>query len=74
MLLAERIRITISEATTHGEIPIPITVSIGVALLNVADRDVQDVIERADQGLYVAKKSGRDRIFLMSEGRTTRAA
>jgi PleD family two-component response regulator len=28
------------------------------------DRDVQDLIERADQGLYFAKKTGRNRISL----------
>jgi len=34
------------------------------------------VIERADQGLYVAKKTGRNRTFLMpaTEDRAARAA
>jgi diguanylate cyclase (GGDEF)-like protein len=77
MLLAERIRSSIERSTiSHGETSIPATVSIGVAINAEGDRDVQDMIERADQGLYVAKKTGRNRTFLMpaSEGRETRAA
>ena len=39
--------------------------SIGVAINAEDDRDVQDIIERADQSLYVAKKTGRNRTYLM---------
>jgi PleD family two-component response regulator len=41
-----------------------------------SERDVQDVIERADQRLYVAKKTGRNRTFLMpaEDERAARAA
>jgi diguanylate cyclase (GGDEF)-like protein len=60
----------------HGDATIPITASIGLALFDEGDRDVQDVIERADQGLYVAKKTGRNRTFLMpvAENREAHAA
>lgn len=76
LLLAERIRSTIEqEIIRHGEISFPATVSIGIAINTDGDRDVQDMIERADQGLYVAKKTGRNRVFLMApEGRDARAA
>ncbi|QIO35728.1 sensor domain-containing diguanylate cyclase [Bradyrhizobium sp. 1(2017)] len=76
-LLADRIRTSIESATVrHGDIVIPITVSVGLALFDERDRDVQDVIERADQGLYVAKKTGRNRTFLMpaTDERAARAA
>jgi len=76
-LLADRIRSSIERATVrHGDIVIPLTVSVGLALFDETDRDVQDVIERADQGLYVAKKTGRNRTFLMpaTEDRAARAA
>jgi diguanylate cyclase (GGDEF)-like protein len=64
VLLADRIRASIQSATIkHGNVVIPITVSVGLALFEESDRDVQDVIERADQGLYVAKKTGRNRTF-----------
>ena len=36
-----------------------------MALFEESDRDVQDMIERADQGLYVAKKNGRNCTVLM---------
>ncbi len=77
VLLADRIRTSIGAAVVqYGEVQIPVTVSIGVALFAEKDRDAQDIIERADQGLYVAKKTGRNRTFLMSEreGRAARAA
>jgi diguanylate cyclase (GGDEF)-like protein len=77
LLLAERIRRSIEQKTIrHGEASIAATVSIGVAINAEGDRDVQDMIERADQGLYVAKKTGRNRVFLMAaaEGRDVRAA
>jgi diguanylate cyclase (GGDEF)-like protein len=66
MMLAERIRCSIEASVIqHGDTTIPATVSIGLALFAENDRDVQDMIERADQGLYVAKKTGRNRTFLM---------
>jgi diguanylate cyclase (GGDEF)-like protein len=77
VLLADRIRTSIESATVrHGDVVIPITVSVGLAMFDESDRDVQDVIERADQGLYVAKKTGRNRTFLMpaEDERGARAA
>ena len=66
MMLADRIRRSIEQATiTHGDASFAATVSIGVAINAAVDRDVQDMIERADQGLYIAKKSGRNRTVLM---------
>jgi diguanylate cyclase (GGDEF)-like protein len=77
VLLADRIRASIESATIkHDHVVIPLTVSVGLALFDESDRDVQDVIERADQGLYVAKKTGRNRTFLMpaEDERAARAA
>jgi diguanylate cyclase (GGDEF)-like protein len=74
-LLAERIRTSIEQTTiTHGETSFAATVSIGVAINANDDRDVQDMIERADQGLYIAKKSGRNRTVLMPAAQEARAA
>jgi diguanylate cyclase (GGDEF)-like protein len=75
--LAERLRNAIQLAVIgEAETRISATVSIGIALIADSDRDVQDIIERADQGLYVAKNTGRNRCFFMpaSEDRTIRAA
>ncbi len=41
---------------------IRVTISIGVALLNDTDRTGNDVIKRADEQLYRAKNSGRNRV------------
>jgi diguanylate cyclase (GGDEF)-like protein len=76
-LLADRIRAAIErEVIGVGSKNIAATVSIGIALLGDADRDVQDLIERADQGLYLAKNTGRNRCFFMPvpDSRSARAA
>jgi predicted signal transduction protein with EAL and GGDEF domain len=41
----------------------PIRVSIGLAVAQPGD-DVADLIKRADDALYEAKKGGRDRVVL----------
>ena len=50
----------------YGNQWIEITVSIGVTLVAMEDRDFQDAIERADRALYMAKNTGRDRAFYLS--------
>jgi len=63
--LGERIRAVVDASPArHNEQTIPVTVSIGVAIVSQEDRDVQDVIERADLALYDAKTAGRNRISL----------
>ena len=45
----------------HGASPTGrLTVSVGVAALDPADGDVEDMLRRADQALYAAKAAGRD--------------
>jgi diguanylate cyclase (GGDEF)-like protein len=61
-ILAERIRQKIGSALIkhpeHGALHV--TVSIGGAMAAVGDRDIEDVIQRADRALYEAKASGRN--------------
>jgi diguanylate cyclase (GGDEF)-like protein len=38
-----------------------VTTSIGLACLLPADRSLRDLLDRADQALYQAKRQGRDR-------------
>jgi diguanylate cyclase (GGDEF)-like protein/PAS domain S-box-containing protein len=42
--------------------PVRLTVSIGVAELAAADRSHEDLMRRADQALYAAKREGRNRV------------
>ena len=63
-VLAERIREKIAgqliEHPEHGTIHV--TVSIGASMAIGSDRDIEDVIERADRALYDAKSMGRNRV------------
>ena len=40
---------------------VPVTVSIGVATVQTADRTLEELVGRADKALYTAKREGRDR-------------
>jgi two-component system, cell cycle response regulator len=64
---AERIRAAIAAMTvknTDGE-PIPVTVSIGLTAYREGD-NVDTLVKRADQAMYEAKSSGRNRVILAS--------
>lgn len=66
--LADRIRDDVKRATTryHGQ-DIRVTASMGGALVQPGDRDLDDVVERADRALYTAKAAGRDTVRLSDE-------
>ena len=56
--IAERIRAQVAAL----QLPVPITVSVGIADGTARDTP-EEVFERADQALYRAKKSGRNRVI-----------
>jgi len=61
--VAERLCHSLERASleaAHG--PIRVTSSFGVALLGEDDGDVEDLMERADRSLYMAKETGRNRV------------
>ena len=67
MALAERLRRGVEAqpfAARAGERARPVTVSVGVSLLNNDDDSISAAIERADQALYEAKGGGRNRVAL----------
>jgi len=64
--LAERIRIGIQNAEIPGIIDRKITVSIGIAGLH-RETSIEQMIQHADQALYAAKESGRNRSILYQE-------
>ncbi|MBR7889882.1 diguanylate cyclase [Marinomonas sp. A79] len=53
-----------SHVTTFEGHDIPVTVSIGVAMFHSVENDnINTLIKRADQALYEAKRSGRNRVI-----------
>ncbi len=56
---AERTRMKIKENAIGGS---RITISLGVTCLQESDVSIDDMIKRADDALYTAKNTGRDRV------------
>jgi diguanylate cyclase (GGDEF)-like protein len=70
-VIAERIRLSIACLMVRDSqgTSIPVTTSIGVAKLSAVPTPTaaQDVMEAADQALYVAKRTGRNRVSVDGE-------
>ena len=64
--VAERLRIQIADATVPLEagLSLQFTVSIGISSLNSADDNLDLLLNLADQGLYKAKNSGRNKVCI----------
>ena len=62
-MLAEQVRIAFAAAArvVDGH-RVSATVSAGIALLAASEADIDSLLARADQALYVAKARGRDRV------------
>jgi diguanylate cyclase (GGDEF)-like protein len=61
--LAETLRRKISEHPfTFQSETIPVTVSLGIAMLSDAERGAVELIQRADEKLFAAKRGGRNRV------------
>jgi diguanylate cyclase (GGDEF)-like protein len=65
-LRAEEIRTRLKElyVARPGELPGPVTASIGVAAFPVTTDQVELLIKSADEALYQAKHEGRDRVVV----------
>jgi len=64
-MVAERLRRRIAGepfAIAKGSRHIPVTISIGIAGLRGKDDNAADLLKRADQALYRAKRDGRNRV------------
>ncbi len=59
--MADRIHASIRDTPLCG---LRLTVSVGVAFIAPADKGVDDLIIRADNALYKAKREGRDRVAI----------
>ena len=63
MIVAERIRTAVGSSPIRtNEFDLIVTVSVGCTMVGYADAQVEDVIDRADRALYLAKASGRNRV------------
>jgi two-component system, cell cycle response regulator len=64
--VAERIRRVVAAKSFDAGArsgPLPITVSLGVALIESPSDSIDDIIKRADDALYRAKREGRNRVI-----------
>jgi diguanylate cyclase (GGDEF)-like protein/PAS domain S-box-containing protein len=63
--IAERLRYLVSSRKIHtSKAKISITISVGVAALATNCEDLVMLLEWADQGLYMAKRSGKNRVSM----------
>jgi len=63
LIVAERIRnaMCCEPIDVSGD-QIPVTASLGVSCSNENDKGLNDLLKRADEGLYKAKEAGRNRV------------
>jgi diguanylate cyclase (GGDEF)-like protein/PAS domain S-box-containing protein len=67
--VSERIRSQIETEAGKGVTSVPdlkITSSFGIAMLNPENATLSDLIDQADQALYVSKEGGRNRVSVYS--------
>jgi len=69
-VVAERIRNNIANMTVSWEVQLPqVTISLGIYTFDQnASPDVNDIIRRADEALYISKERGRNRCTLWNPG------
>jgi diguanylate cyclase (GGDEF)-like protein/putative nucleotidyltransferase with HDIG domain len=66
--LAERLRAAVAErAIDAAGVAIPVTVSVGVAVLRSDTGSAEHALECADRALYAAKRRGRNRVCCFSQ-------
>jgi diguanylate cyclase (GGDEF)-like protein len=63
-LVAEKIRIKLEAPMSIEGRQLSVTSSIGIALVDVGDESPAAVTARADEALYRAKRTGRNRYFV----------
>jgi len=66
-LVAERLRHSALEPITSESGPLSVTMSLGLAVLKGNATGLEDLLKSADQALYKAKESGRNRVCVDGE-------
>ena len=67
-LIAEEIRSAVRDKKIGG---LSISISLGVSARELRPMDTQHLLDQADQALYVAKESGRDRVVRYDQKETS---
>jgi len=65
--VAERIRLKLSsfdKTTSEGQLPEPITISMGVFTATSSSVTAEECVESADKAMYEAKETGRNRVVV----------
>ena len=63
VLVSNKIKDAVSNIVfIHNEIEIPLRVSIGCTILKEGDKNISDILHRADEALYSAKNAGRNTV------------
>lgn len=75
-LVAERLRQAVETMLPPKAGPAKLTISIGTTVFDPrqSDERSEDLLHRADMALYAAKRSGRNRVVLVSPGESIPAA
>ncbi|MBI3517369.1 MAG: diguanylate cyclase, partial [Proteobacteria bacterium] len=60
--------------TVSGAKPIAVTISVGVTTSRASDAYGIDLVKRADEAMYQAKNSGRNRVVVAPAKRAASAA
>jgi diguanylate cyclase (GGDEF)-like protein len=68
LLVVRRIQALLHSECRQTNLPAGawVTVSIGLSMLGTADAQLDSILQRADQALYMAKERGRNRIEISS--------
>ena len=67
VVLAERIRQDIERLQLRGDLPVALTISLGVATLGSTCASAEALLAAADAALYAAKHAGRNRVVCAPE-------
>lgn len=61
VLIAEKIRLSVRREMKLGDATVTLSLSIGVTLVSTGE-SIEGVTRRADEGMYAAKRDGRDQV------------
>lgn len=68
LMVAEKIRASVENLTVvTPEHNIKVTISIGISRFKKTDSNPNDVIERADDSMYVSKNTGKNKVTLYTK-------